>query len=487
MANVIDINDVILESGMASEMTDYTEMAMASLLETLQEYKKLEMFELIRESEWVQECLESGFVLPIMIPLFEADGEEATVDVNADGDNKTLAAREFNLRDMSNAIKLWMDKLITKINQMVIKRARKYVPWVKDIRPLLKSAATRVPAGNSIKMTPYYDGKWKADVGVCTNAFGRITRSIQAKDYNDFSFASPIVNPDEVAARSSNLSNYIKNYFRYGLKNTTEISTEVLTGEDLGSKYIEMMADYIIEYEKNVISNVNKISKAYNPNKVQAAVNNAEKSAEPAGESFYYDADTRLSIEDRLISESMLSTLINYRQVMEWSPGTKSDSRIDQSKANANAAAQAEKEKQDRQKAGIEVDGDKDANVKDVEVVGKDGKEIDQNQEKTEKRTKGTSTALTNYMRSVEYFVKLVISGYATACDERFITYLNVIKVVGNYGEIPKPKFDAKGNYESGGVIKQTATKAATKVSNAGKQAAAKAGNAVRKGLKGNK
>lgn len=452
---MIDINDVILESGMATEMIDYTELAMASLLETLQEYKKLEMFELIKESEWVQECLECGFILPVMIPLFEAEGDQTNVtttgDNNADAANNGRAiAKGINLRDLSNAIKLWMDKLTTKINQVIIKRSRKYVPWVNDIKDLLKPGLSKIPAGNTIKMSPYYDGKWQQDVSTCIDSFNKIARNIQAKDYQDFSFAQNIVDPGEVAARTSKVANLIKNYFRYGVKNTTEIKQDALTGQDL-AKYIDDMVSYLIGYEKAVTNNVNKISKAYNPNKIQAAVKNADNSPAAEGNTesmMFYSPDTMLSIEECTVAESMLSTLINYPSIAMEKTNTSINGTGMKYKSDEEIEKNRQQDAENRANGNTRDDGKTNGKDTNVEVTDKQGEEVKPGQQ-TETGKKGTNSALVNYMHSVEYYVKLVISGYATACDERFITYLNVIKVIAKYAGIPNPKFDIHGNYDA--------------------------------------
>lgn len=423
--SLISVEDVMISEGLHTELIDYTEIALASLVETMQYYDKMEAYELVRESEWFQECLESGYILPIMAAVFEADENSpagATTTNDAPTDKKPdghHAPSEGRARDVANSIKYWMDQLITKIRQITIKRSQKYVPWVADIKDDLINGLTKIPAGTNIRMTPFYNGKHKEDVTVTVNAIRAAVNSLNNKTYDDFSFASNIVEPEDVAERSSNLATYIKNYYRFHLKNTTEVKAEVLDSGDL-KKILPDMIQYMLSYEKETSKAVNTLAKAYDPRKVENAVEEM------------YTPHTRLSIEDTLICESILTKCINYNDlvVMEWTPGT----------ADGNST-----------KPKSETDNQ---NVKDVEVTDDSGKEIPKEEQKEQQdankeEEKGTKAAKSDYLRSVEYFVKLVVSGYATACDERFITYLSVIKTVANYAGIKKAKYDKHGNYVS--------------------------------------
>ncbi len=462
------IEELELDPDLAMEIFDYTEIAMASLLETQHLYNKLELEQMIQESLWIQQCLESGFILPM--PVMEEGDQQAEQGKQAESDakQKVLKARsEGSARDLANAIKAWLDEIIANIRRGAVKRKQKYAPWLEDVSEELKTAAGKMTYG--VKITPYHRAKYDKDVGIAVNSINDATRSLENKDLNNFDFCQAIVEPEKVANRSGDLANLIKNYFRYNIKNTNKVDTAMLAGQDL-IKFVPDAITYITKYDEIVGKNVQKISNAYNPSKIAKAIEKAEEgtgngggNATPAGDkqnegggNTNAQPDTAsvnphlyLSVEDRAVCESLLTTLINYIPVTENGedkPTPEQKQSMDAGKTNQTSNGQASQGTTVTTadaKTGKDIDPKEEQNKQNDQKDGQNGENQEEKQE-----DKGPSKAqVTAYMKSIEYYIKLLISSYATACDERFITYLNVLFKVADAGKVPKPKFDIKGNY----------------------------------------
>lgn len=459
------VEELELDPDLAMEIFDYTEIAMASLLETQHLYNKLELEQMIQESLWIQQCLESGFILPM--PVMEEGDQQAEQGKQAEANAKqkvTQARSEGSARDLANAIKAWLDEIIANIRRGAVKRKQKYAPWLDDVAEDLKTAAGKMTYG--VKITPYHKADYNKDVTIAVNSINDATRSLENKDLNNFDFCQSIVDPEEVSNRSGALTNYIKNYFRYNIKNTNKVDTSIIVGQDL-VKFVPDAIDYISKYDDIVSKNIQKISNAYNPGKISKAIEKAEegtggndgatagdnKSAEnntnkQTGDMNSINPNLFLSVEDRAVCESLLTTLINYTPLIENGANTQTDNKQDNNQKSESSNVDKNT-------------GEASQGVK-VDTVDNNNKPVNPNDEKNEENKqedKGNSKAqVTAYMKTIEYYIKLLISSYATACDERFITYLNVLLKVAESGKVPKPKFDAKGNYIGKGADNKVST-----------------------------
>lgn len=474
------IDGMELEPDLALEMFDYTNIAMASLVETAKYYDQLQLEQMVLESDWIAECLECGFILPMperLSQILEAEAEQQDIkqekeqgqEAEDNAKEKVLQARASgSFRDLANAIKAWLDEIVANIRRQAVRRKQKYTPWLEDVDDQIGAAAAKMTAG--VKIAPYLDGNWKDDVQVCVKAINEATNNLTAKQINDFDFAKPIVDPAYVANRSGVLTNYIKNYFRFGVVNSDKVKPVTLIGDDL-VKGVALMIDYITIYDKTIATNVGKIASAYSPQKISKALQAAE--ADPETVAKNADANAReneraaettpnatkesispnqfLEVEGRVLCETILTSLINYESIIENGNTNNGPNNTSPKDATTGEKISAGK----------------------VDIVDSNNKEMTKEEQKEAKaETSGEDTkqpgktALTNYMKSIEYFIKLLISSYATACDERFITFINVLLKVADFGKVPKPKFDIHGNYmgtKGDGVVKTAVNKSVNK------------------------
>lgn len=420
-----------------SECVDYTDLAILSVLETVKLYNELEFEQMIAESHWIQDCLEAGLILPVT----EADDEDKT----------TFKARSTGtLRDIANAIKLWIDEIISKIRQSAVKRSSKYVPWVEDVENQLIEAAGSLSGG--VSMTPYYNGKWSSDPATTVSAINKALSSLHAKKVDDFSFASPIVDPAVVADSSKEMSTYVKNYYRFGVNNVDKIETENLVGAKLAEKVPTFIA-YLRGYADNIPANVKQIANAYKPNKVgkiaseQNSGDNTKTDKTDATEESL-SPYTYLSIEDRMIFESVLSSMINYEAMKESyiQSVMEVDNKPQKKDDTGNPTASVKPvDNGGKETTANNITNDESQKQKSEPTDG--NKEEKKNADSASEEKEADDPSTTDYLARIEYFVKLAITGYATACDERFCKYIDVLKIIAKAKNVPLPKFTDSGEY----------------------------------------
>ena len=107
--------------------------------------------------------------------------------------------------------------------------------------------------------------------------------------------------------------------------------------------------------------------------------------------------------------------------------------------APTNTNNDGEKDKPEKQDS-VDEDGQ---SVKDTTVTSGENDPTDPN--KSDKTTTSDSAAST-YLKNIDSLFKLAISAFATACEERFVTFIALLKAIGDKSGKP-PKFDKDGKY----------------------------------------
>lgn len=394
----IDMFDIELES------YNYEALAMLCLLEDQKLLNTAEIQQMLNESQWIQECLESG----VLVPLTEAS----------------------KISDIIQKIKEWIGNIIYMITHDASERSAKYAPWVEDYADELNVAAAKYTG--SIKILPLNEGKYREDAAKCATALSKGINDLTSND-DSCSYAKDIVDPEKVASGDKDLGNYIKTYFRIGKKDTLDGETKIFSGAEL-VKLVENCCEYIKSYNNVVKKNITTITNAYNYNKIsnilsRAADDETKDNADNQSNTESISPYQYISVEDKMICESILTTLFNYSAIVEETKpaetGKNNEEQVSPTKVEAT---------EDPKNSNQDKSDDKKSDNNNAEQNG------DENSEKT---------SVTAKYRKLERFAKLVITNYASVCDERLLLYVNILKKIAKSDNIPLPKYTKDGAYIS--------------------------------------
>lgn len=401
----IDQNEII------ESANNYTALNMAYLIDEQKEFHKNQAQRMITESTWMKACMESGFILPIQ----EADETKAE-PVNNSSSTTTTKKKSSIVSKVTSTVKQWVNNFLTRLAADTAQRYSEYGPWAEYYKNDLIAAVSKKDHGLSYKVVPYHEVDYKTQNTICVSAMNKAFRNIQSENYTDYSYTDSIVDNKYVAGEDADagaMNTYILNYFRTGKKNVSDIAKVTLSGQDL-TKFVETAIAYISRYKAEVQSNVKKVSTSYQ--KLDTIQSIKVESIDP----YMY-----LAVEDKMLCESDLVSLINYNTLLE---------------------ADTPKPADDKEKTTATVDGESGSATK-VEKVDDKGQPIDKKDEtKTNEEKKETSGDKDKYIATYKKFATSIITDYARVCDERMICYANVLMQVAQASKIPTPKKDDKGN-----------------------------------------
>ena len=408
LRNIKDI-DIALED-ILTESHSYEALALIYLLECQRELEKDNINKMIAESKWIQSCLESGFIQPIT----EAEGEEKTTNSKTTANVKKPGGDK--LSKLKDAIAQWIKAFIDKIKHDVAERHSKYAPWVEDHADEFLGLDV---TNDTVTVVPFHKGTYSEDASKCVTAITKGIGFINSGRYDDYSYADGLVERDMLTGKNvSGMNVYLKNYFRTNQKNTENINKVTLKGTELKGLINEFIK-YVTTYESVTVKNVTRIGDAYNK------LGNVK---EPVTDSI--NANTYLSVEDRLVCESSLVSLINYSAIFE---------------ADDN-----------KEKVEAKIDGEKGGSVTSVQSDDKGDKTptgTDKGDDSS--KPKPEDAKRTEYINTFRTFATSLMATYSSACDERMIAYFGILKHLADKHNIPGPRYDDKGNY----IKKESATK----------------------------
>ena len=375
---------------------DYCTYALESLLKDQKVQQLMEANHLVEESNFICECLNNGYI--------------------------SLENMQFTPvnEGMADSLVEFFNKIISHFKTKSVERSKKYIPWLKDHRDEIKERASKT---GSLKLSPLWEGNWDSDGKEIVNAIRTAYDNYGRGEYTNYSFTKKFLDSEKVLTDEGTavLTDSFKQYYRYGIKRATRLDDVTVNGAKL-AELIDGMIDYLINFDTKVVGNVTKINdqitrslKTIKDNSGESLVSNTVKANADVPAKEGLSADTWLSIEQRPVSESMLTILANYKSLTE---------------------ADEPKEKTADQKKEEDT-----GNVKQVEKVE------DNKTDTGEEKTSGDSAAA-KYLENVNTFARFAVSAYQTVLDERYILYINICKTIGDASG-KGPTFDKNGNYIS--------------------------------------
>lgn len=305
------------------------------------------------------------------------------------------SASKEKIENFKATITAFFEKIIEIFRRKSIDYSQRYVPWVKDMNKEGKFKENVNNVG-AITASPF----WKVDSADAdmNDIISAINTGKSNKDFEKLPFTSKFVNNagtlDEYNNIRSDIAGYLKNYFRFHVKNAETVKKEEISGNDLVNK-IDTMVNYVISYGNYV-----KVLERSRDDMLKSI-----DDISAVSESVSY-----LNLECRPVSETDLTLLEGYQIILE-----------EEIKSGAVVNANGEKE------SATSVETSEDKAKKDAKENGKPD----------------PSSASTRYITIFQQFFQLAISSWMTATEERYISYLNMLfKIAGE-----RPKVDKNGKY----------------------------------------
>lgn len=207
-------------------MTNYTDIAIESLLCESPMWRSAIVNQLVAESEFILSSLENG---RIGSPVQEAITKEQA--------KKTI-----------ELLRGFLNNVMAKFRGKVADYYEKYIPWVEKNAEKIKQAAEK----GSITLAPYWKGEVAKDQANLTKLPQEAFKTPYEAD--DVSFASHILSSIKSPADledTGKLSNVLKNKYRFGIEeeDNSKIKKEELSGQALAQQ-IDGMINYVTGYKK---------------------------------------------------------------------------------------------------------------------------------------------------------------------------------------------------------------------------------------------
>lgn len=373
------------------ENIDYTTFTLEHSLDILYTVQEYVMETMYVELEFVRSCMESGF-----ITLLEAQQKEGVYE------------------KIKRMVREFIERIKTLFNTRTKEKCEKYQPWVLNMKTEFAKMAKNC---NPINISPYWKGKYNEDCNTIISCMNKAFNNV-IDNKIDYSFAKPLLKDPNIIAESSNdVTEYLKNYFRFNLLSTTEIKQVRLTGGEIADM-VDDISNYILKYGDVVPKNFDK---------VQAALNrNLDRVREPSSVKESVSPNTFLMVEGKPVSETILTTMINYQAICE---NKKRDEQVKTKIVTPDGKTTAG-------------DSDKEVNVGDVTSEESSG---DNDANKGDKSQNTNNSDLVEYYKNIVKFFETCITAYTTACEERYTTYTKLLIEVASHNN-RRPKFDKDGN-----------------------------------------
>ena len=395
---------------------DYTRYAIMESMEELQKIQKHDVTQMMLESEFLQTCYETK-----MVDVMEATKDDLFAGL-------IVSTQRFFEKITGFFRNKSIQSFKKQFNDNSIKLIRSNIEAIK--KDCLKL--------DTQKLTPYWDGNYKTDPAEFGKMMGTVTANINGGKYTDYSFATKFIsNTKMVEDQDTNLSGYLKNYFRYGDNNLDSPKSITMTGKEFVGKLDDIIS-FVEKYPTEISGYPGKMSDSYNKNfrrlklpdgkTVNLAEAEREADKEENGtpatnekptetkqesnttESVTITPNTYFSVEGKYACETMLPLYFGYPITEGENDNKDKDGEVNPNKQKDGSAAT------------------------DVSSVDKD---INGNPNE-DKKADTTATAK-SYFEDCNHFFKLALAAYQTATEERFVVYCKLLKLVaGQYMKVPK-------------------------------------------------
>lgn len=323
-------------------------------------------------------------------------------------DSNSYSIMEASEASLKDKMLEFLDNMIGLFRKKVIEYQETYNEDIKNLydKGILSEKAKSY---GSMEILPY----WKAnntdqDRNLIRTA---LTKGASNKDLDNLTYMSSLVSVSNVSewdAKKGQIRGYLLNYFRCHEKDTAQVKKIKVSGAEISSK-LKIMVDYILGYEK--IANGLDSLKSDADTQISSLTN--------VQESFRF-----LEIEQRFIENSDIALLEGFTALLEADNEDKTGETVDSGGEKTSPTS-------------VEAS---DSNKSDASSNSGDNKD----------ESKPTSN---RYANIYERFFELAITAYMTACEERYISYINILRAV-NGGPFSSDK--DKKEKTSGGKEKVT-------------------------------
>lgn len=355
---------------------DYTILALESSINDMKILREHLQDTMRSESEFILGCLETSMI------VMEA------------GTNKPSI-----MDKITKNMKAFFEKIKALFRTKAMEQAKKHEEWIKTNRDNIIKLASKL----TIEVLPYWEGNYNEHMRIIKSTVDSAVRNIEGKKFTH-DYASKVISPKFVTDK--NVIEYLKNFYRIGERDQLNLKQVKITGKDLASK-VEGMLKYTMEYVGVAVPAVNQTS--------DHIIKAMDKVGQSLGKSTKTDtnykvtSESYLFIEDCIIQESDLVSCINYTSVME-----------------ANNTPEPVKPEEKKKTEITDSDGDTTSATKVSVILDEENSE----EKKEEKREKSQEEI--NFINEVTSFIKLLYSAFTTVMEERYITYINILRSIGN-------------------------------------------------------
>lgn len=302
-------------------MTDqYIRMVFEHDLECLKEEQKQEVVQMIKESAFIMEALESGY-----IPVDEA--------IKIPGVAKSAYETFLNI--------------VTKLSTAFTKAAniKAWKAFGKDgVSKLEQNRDTLIERALELqprKMTPCWRVDWKNSLDEVTKCIEEGFDNVKNKRIDQHNWIPSKLDPAVITdPTNTELSALLKTYFLIGQTKPVRDMRQTVDGRTI-ARQIQKMITFVANYENNskYIAQEFKASAQRRPKDEEMARDTVGQGKTPdqraqdiqnkTTESFYLDPDMYLHIEDCTVRESLLPLAINYTEVTEADNDAVSPTKIE--------------------------------------------------------------------------------------------------------------------------------------------------------------
>lgn len=268
-----------------------------------------------------------------------------------------------------------------KITVLMDKNAQ----WLKaNLVNVTPQAVSKI---EEIEAVPY----WERDANQMGNSLVNVTTSIINRTKQNPEKFSSMESLTELVRQKiggkDDLASDAKHFFRTGKPGVAAEPVKI-SGESLSGYLDEMMA-YVVQYDKIVAPRLNKFM-----NSMKSTVKALE--ADSKTENFCF-------LENAMYNDTELGLLPNFSVVMEEAKDTK-DNQMQNGKIN---------------------DNQKGEQLNPTKVTVSDGKS-----DEDKAKEKENSAKVTEYCKNLTNILKILQGAALTVLEEKYITYINIFKVV---------------------------------------------------------
>lgn len=382
---------------------DYTRYAVQEQLKELHIMQEHEVTQMMYEAAFLESCYETG-----VIGVLEATKNnlfKGLID----------ALKEFfaNMKSLfkRRSIALYDKKFTPEIIQAL-----------KNNLDTLQNNAKKLSPRKDV---PYWKGDINQQSSALISAVNTAARNISTNNVKDYTYANAILGndgPTMIENQDTAMSEYLKNYFRYGGVGDAETKRVTISGTDIAGMLSDMI-DYIDKYTVKDSSVPGKTSDKMTAtidrvkieeddkknNKTNTTTGNTEANTESLSPDLY------LSVEQKYLCETLLPIMVNYEDVVTEAKNNKKKEQTEQQK-------EVEKAKEKEKNEGL---GSPTKSTPVDPEAEKEQKEEAKEDDKTSK------ISPKDYFNSLSYFSKVATTAFQTSIEERYLYYVDVLEDCG--------------------------------------------------------